>query len=183
MATSCISVSMSDRITVLSMRAHSWGRWAQLTAAGFVAVVLVSGCGQPADAFDATPGKFDFSADSTRIMERMAFQEAAWSSGDVEGFMSAYWRSDSLLFVGSRGPSFGWQTTLDNYRTSYPTADAMGALTFEVKDVQPAGTDYALMLGAWRLERPAGRDTLSGWFSLVWQRMDGDWVIVRDHSS
>ena len=67
---------MSDRITVLSKRAHSWGRWAQLTAAGFVAVVLVSGCGQPADAFDATPGKFDFSADSTRIMERMAFQEA-----------------------------------------------------------------------------------------------------------
>ena len=59
----------------------------------------------------------------------------------------------------------------------------MGALTFEVKDVQPAGTDYALMLGAWQLERPAGLDTLSGWFSLVWQRMDGDWVIVRDHSS
>lgn len=59
----------------------------------------------------------------------------------------------------------------------------MGTLTFEVEDLQPAGPDYALMLGAWHLAREEGLDDLSGWFSLVWRRIGEDWVIVRDHSS
>ncbi len=121
--------------------------------------------------------------DRARILERMSAQEAAWNAGDLDGFMAAYWRSDSLLFVGSRGPSRGWDTTLDNYRRSYPDRMAMGQLTFGVEELTFAGQDHALMLGSWRLDRTEGLDTLSGWFSLVWERKQGDWVIVRDHSS
>lgn len=121
--------------------------------------------------------------DRKRILERMAAQETAWNAGDIEGFMEAYWKSDSLLFVGSRGPSWGWQTTLTNYQSSYPGREAMGTLTFGVEDLTFAGTDHALMLGSWRLDRTAGLETLSGWFSLVWERREGDWVIIRDHSS
>lgn len=121
--------------------------------------------------------------DRARILERMSAQEAAWNAGDLDGFMAAYWRSDSLLFVGSRGPSRGWDTTLDNYRRSYPDRTAMGQLTFGVEELTFAGQDHALMLGSWRLDRTEGLDTLSGWFSLVWERKQGDWVIVRDHSS
>lgn len=121
--------------------------------------------------------------DRARILERMSAQEAAWNAGDLDGFMAAYWRSDSLLFVGSRGPSRGWDTTLDNYRRSYPDREAMGQLTFGVEELTFAGQDHALMLGSWRLDRTEGLDTLSGWFSLVWERKQGDWVIVRDHSS
>jgi len=121
--------------------------------------------------------------DIARIQERMAAQEAAWNTGDLEGFMEAYWKSDSLLFVGSRGPSRGWATTLANYRKSYPDNDAMGQLTFEVDNIEPAGPDHALMLGSWRLDRTGEHEPLSGWFSLVWERRDGDWVIIRDHSS
>jgi len=121
--------------------------------------------------------------DRARILERMSAQEAAWNAGDLDGFMAAYWRSDSLLFVGSRGPSRGWDTTLDNYRRSYPDRTAMGQLTFGMEELTFAGQDHALMLGSWRLDRTEGLDTLSGWFSLVWERKQGDWVIVRDHSS
>ena len=117
------------------------------------------------------------------IKQRMVEQEMAWNAGDLEGFMDAYWRSDSLLFVGSRGPSRGWQTTLDNYRKGYATPEEMGQLTFGIQNIEPAGPDHALMLGSWQLNRSGGLDTLAGWFSLVWQRRDGDWVIVRDHSS
>jgi len=121
--------------------------------------------------------------DRARILERMSAQEAAWNAGDLDGFMAAYWRSDSLLFVGRRGPSRGWDTTLDNYRRSYPDRLTMGQLTFGVEELTFAGPDHALMLGSWRLDRTEGLDTLSGWFSLVWERKQGDWVIVRDHSS
>jgi len=121
--------------------------------------------------------------DVARIEERMAAQEAAWNAGDLEGFMEPYWHSDSLLFVGSRGPSFGWDTTLANYKTSYPDAAAMGQLTFGVEGIEPAGPHHALMLGSWCLDRTGEFEPLSGWFSLVWERKDGDWVIIRDHSS
>ena len=118
-----------------------------------------------------------------RILERMDVQETAWNAGDLEGFMSAYWQSDSLLFVGSRGPSRGWATTLENYRASYPDRATMGQLTFGVEDLTFSGPTCALMSGSWRLDRTGGLDTLSGWFSLVWEKREGDWVIVRDHSS
>ena len=123
------------------------------------------------------------SEDSVRIMERMRAQEKAWSAGDLDGFMEAYWKSDSLLFVGSRGPSLGWQTTLDNYSKSYTSPEEMGTLSFNVLDMEPAGHHHVLMVGSWRLNRTGGLDALSGWFSLVWARKGGDWVIIRDHSS
>lgn len=139
----------------------------------------IGGCSSP----EMVPAPADFEDDRARILERMSHQEAAWNEGNLEGFMDAYWRSDSLLFVGSRGPSRGWQTTLDNYRKGYATPEEMGQLTFGVTNLEPAGTQHALMLGSWTLDRTAGLDTLSGWFSLVWKRHNGDWVIIRDHSS
>ena len=106
--------------------------------------------------------------------------EVASNEGDLEGFRVL--EIGQFAFRGKQWPSRGWVTTLSNYRTSYPDRTAMGTPTFGVKSL-PAGQDHALMLGSWRLERTGGLDTLSGWFSLVWQKGDGDWVIIRDHSS
>ena len=72
---------------------------------------------------------------------------------------------------------------MENYRASYPDRPPWEQLTFGVEELSFAGQDHALMLGSWRLDRTGGLDTLSGWFSLVWEKRDGDWVIVRDHSS
>ena len=140
-------------------------------------------CQERAEQVEPSPHCSTWDQDVARIEERMEAQEAAWNAGDLEGFMEPYWQSDSLLFVGSRGPSFGWDTTLANYRKSYPDAAAMGKLTFGVEGIEPAGPHHALMLGSWRLDRTGEFEPLSGWFSLVWERRDGDWVIIRDHSS
>ena len=113
----------------------------------------------------------------------MAAQEVAWNTGDLEGFMEPYWRSDSLLFVGSRGATRGWNATLENYRKGYPDRTTMGQLTFGVESLDFPGTDIALMVGTWRLDERGDLETLSGWFSLVWRHIDGQWRIVRDHSS
>ena len=146
----------------------------------FGCLVLWLGCQAPSSRVNSVS---TWTEDLARIEERMAAQEAAWNEGDLEGFMAPYWKSDSLLFVGSRGPSRGWATTLANYRQSYPDKSAMGRLTFGVENTEPAGPNHALMLGSWRLDREAGFEPLSGWFSLVWEKRDDDWVIVRDHSS
>ena len=149
----------------------------------FILAWTVTACQQRAEQAEPSLRCSTWAQHVARIEERMAAQEAAWNAGDLEGFMEPYWQSDSLLFVGSRGPSFGWDTTLANYRKSYPDAAAMGQLTFGVEGIEPAGPHHALMLGSWRLDRTGEFELLSGWFSLVWERRDGDWVIIRDHSS
>jgi ketosteroid isomerase-like protein len=109
-------------------------------------------------------------------------QTAAWNRGDAAGFMQGYWQSDSLVFIGKRGLTYGWQATLDNYRRSYPDAAAMGQLTFSNLHITPLGADAAHVVGKWHLTRPAAGD-LEGHFLLVFRKLKGQWVIVADHSS
>lgn len=114
------------------------------------------------------------------IYALMDEQEKAWNNGDLESFMSAYWNSDSLMFVGSRGLNYGWSKTLSNYQKSYPDKEAMGQLEFEnlaFKDLD----DTKLVIGLWTLYRSS--DTLSGSYSLTWRKLENQWKIVADHSS
>src|SRR5690606_40403736 len=59
------------------------------------------------------------------ILDVMSQQEQDWNNGDIDAFMKGYWRSDSLMFVGKNGIKYGWQTTLENYKKSYPDKSTM----------------------------------------------------------
>lgn len=115
------------------------------------------------------------------INELMKKQEVCWSSGDLECFMEPYWHSDSLKFIGSKGLTYGWQKTLENYKKSYPTAADMGKLTFTNLYIEQLSTNYVSVIGKWHLERSMGN--LEGHYSLLWKRMGGQWKIIMDHSS
>jgi hypothetical protein len=115
------------------------------------------------------------------IQAIMDTQQVAWNRGDIDGFMQGYWPSDSLRFIGKRGITFGWQSTLDNYKKSYPGAEAMGRLQFTNLSMEMTGDSSAYVIGKWELFRTA--DTLSGHYSLLWKYMNGRWIIVADHSS
>jgi ketosteroid isomerase-like protein len=116
------------------------------------------------------------------IAKTLQAQTEAWNRGDLEAFMQGYWKSDSLLFVGKSGLTWGWQQTLDNYKKNYAGAEAMGKLAFDVKVVRPLeGGKSWLVVGKWHLARSIG--DLEGHFSLVWEKREGKWVIIADHSS
>ncbi len=115
------------------------------------------------------------------IKEIMARQEAAWNRGDLESFMDGYWRSDSLRFIGSKGLTYGWKQTLENYKKGYPSAEAMGTLKFTIISVEPLSKRSAFVIGKWYLTRAIG--DLSGHYTLLWKKIKGRWVIVTDHSS
>ena len=121
------------------------------------------------------------SADHQAIRHVMAEQEAAWSRGDLEGFMAGYWKSDSLRFIGSSGLTYGWQQTLDNYKKGYPDRDAMGKLTFTILSVEKLSKRSAFVVGKWYLARKVG--DLNGYYTLLWRKIKGHWVIVVDHSN
>lgn len=108
-------------------------------------------------------------------------QQKAWNRGDLEGFMEGYWVSDSLLFIGSRGLTYGWQATLDNYKKSYPDKTSMGKLTFTIVSIELLSKKDAFVIGKWHLQRK--KDAPRGHFTLLWKKIKGKWVIVTDHSS
>ena len=118
------------------------------------------------------------------IAQVLTTQTAAWNRGDIPGFMAGYWHSDSLVFVGRKGPTYGWQPTLDNYRRSYPDAAQMGQLDFSGLRITLLSPAAAQVVGHWHLARPGvAAGDLQGYFLLVFKRLKGQWVIVADHTS
>lgn len=116
-----------------------------------------------------------------KIDSCMKAQELAWNEGNIEVFMAGYWPSDSLCFVGKSGLNKGWNKTLENYRKSYPDKEAMGRLLFENLQYKAIEQHHFLVIGKWTLFRT--EDTLTGHYSLVWQKMANKWIIIADHSS
>lgn len=120
-------------------------------------------------------------AEENAIRQVMNTQQEAWNRADIETFMEGYWKSDSLKFIGRNGITYGWQTTLDNYKKSYPTPDAMGKLTFTILSLDILSETSAFMIGRWHLKRAT--DEPGGHFTLLWRKINGKWVIIADHTS
>jgi ketosteroid isomerase-like protein len=116
----------------------------------------------------------------TQVKENMKVQEEAWNRGDLNGFMEYYWKHDSLKFIGSKGVTYGWQNTLDNYRKYFPDKKTMGILKFTLIETSQLSRDAVYVIGRFELarEKPA-----SGHFTLLWRKIGGRWVIVSDHTS
>src|SRR5205085_12471102 len=94
--------------------------------------------------------------DETAIHNAMDAQVKAWNSGNIDVFMQTYWQSDSLLFVGSTKPTYGWKTTLEHYKERYPDTAAMGKLNFNLLQLKPLSNEYYFVLGEWHLKRSIG---------------------------
>lgn len=116
-----------------------------------------------------------------QVAENMKKQELAWNASDIEGFMKYYWNNDSLKFIGSKGITYGWKNTLENYKKGYPNQDAMGLLTFTNYTIEPLGKDAVYVIGKWHLKKK-DKD-VGGYYTLLWKKINGAWVIVCDHTS
>ncbi len=120
-------------------------------------------------------------ADKDEIIKTFMATKEAWNEGDLEEFMKGYYQSDNIAFVGVSGPIYGYEATLERYIQSYPDLDAMGKLDFEVLKLYKIDTRTAIMIGKFYLTRTIG--DLQGYYTLVWQKIDGNWKIISDHSS
>ena len=114
-------------------------------------------------------------------MSLLKKQESAWNEGNIEKFMETYWNSEKLSFVGSSGPIYGWEATLERYKNSYPDKAAMGTLKFDILELSRIDKKTALVIGKFHLTRKIG--DLSGHFTLVIQKINKKWLIISDHSS
>jgi ketosteroid isomerase-like protein len=121
------------------------------------------------------------SADETAIRQLLADQTRAWNSGNIDAFMHGYWQSDSLMFIGKKGPQYGYNTTLENYKKGYPDTTSMGKLHFDLLQLKKLSWEYYFVLGKWDLQRTIGN--LGGYFTLLFRKIKNRWVIICDHTS
>ena len=121
-------------------------------------------------------------AEEDQIRAVLNTQVQSWNCGDLKGFMKGYWESDALMFIGKKGITYGYEKTLANYRKSYPDMNQMGELKFDLIKINLVSVDAASVIGKWSLKREKAGD-VSGHFSLLFKKINGQWVIVLDHSS
>lgn len=119
--------------------------------------------------------------DEKIIRDMLERQTRDWNRGDIDAFMQGYWESDSLMFVGKNGATYGYQKTLSNYKKNYPDTTAMGKLRFNILEVRRLSDDHYFVLGKWMLTRTIG--DLSGHYTLLFRKIKSKWTIISDHSS
>lgn len=139
-----------------------------------LAASAVFGCGQPA----ADAGSPDV---TEAVRDRLERQIADWNRGDIDAFMTGYRQSDDVRFASGGDVKTGWATVLNDYKARYPDRGAMGYLRTVEQDITALGADSALVFGRWIVT--AGESAYCGLYTLVLRRMDGQWVIVHDHTS
>lgn len=128
-----------------------------------------------------TQNAFTQTKDAKAILQLLSKQEKAWNEGNINQFMDGYWENDSLVFVGKNGLTYGYNNTLSNYKKNYPDKTYMGQLKFTILSMQPLGKQFYSIIGKWELFRTVGN--LSGHYTILLKKINGQWKIVSDHSS
>ena len=109
-------------------------------------------------------------------------QVVAWNKGDLEGFMTGYWKSPQLSFFSGGTKMAGWQATLDRYKAKYQGAGKeMGKLAFKEITIDAVGAEHALVRGRWHLTLT--KQSLGGLFTLMMRKQSEGWRIIHDHTS
>jgi uncharacterized protein (TIGR02246 family) len=105
----------------------------------------------------------------------------AWNDADIERHVAPY--ADSATMMGSRGLIRGRNAIRDGLaRGFWKDGRPLQQLRFEEVEVRLLGRgDVAVVTGKFILTG-GGRDEGSGRFSTVWERRDGRWLTVHDHS-
>jgi len=136
-------------------------------------VLVITGC--------YSSKHFNSAKEEQLISSVLYAQQKAWNTGSITAFMEGYWKSPQLSFIGSKGVTRGWEQTAENYHKGYPDKAAMGSLDFEIIELRVLSATAAYMIGKYTLTRED--DSPSGHFNLLWEKIDGQWVIVSDHTS
>jgi ketosteroid isomerase-like protein len=108
-----------------------------------------------------------------------------WNAHDIDGLMSVYWNSPSLLAVIDTEQFDGWENLYRSYKTQYRNLTHMGTVNptrVEVKLLEP---DLAFGVVSWTIQYPenAHASEIVGTSTMNIQKIDSSWKIVALHTS
>lgn len=117
-------------------------------------------------------------AEAATITALLKAQDEAWNEGDIDRFMKGYWPSEDLRFASGGEVVRGFDSTLARYKARYPGPEGMGQLTTTDYEIDILSPDAAVAHGRWTVSREG--ETLTGLYTLILRKSDGDWMIVSD---
>lgn len=117
------------------------------------------------------------------VMAVLNMQRDAWNRGDLDAFMTGYLDSPDTSYISGGTEVWGYKALRDRYQTRYGASrDTMGKLDFSDLIISALGSDHALCVGHWHLERPS-QPAADGVYSLVLMHEKDGWKIMHDHTS
>ncbi len=118
-------------------------------------------------------------AEATTIAAAMATSAAGWNAGDLDRFMAVY--ADDAVYVTARGVVRGKAAIAARYASSFTGGgNTRGKLSFEMLVERPIDATHRVLIARWTL---TGKETQSGYTTLVFARRGDGWRILTDHSS
>jgi len=121
------------------------------------------------------------STDYKSIKTVLDSQVIAWNKGDIKTFMTGYWNSDELRFIGRNGVRYGYKSVEANYLKNYNSIEKMGHLSFDSLEFNEISSKdkVANVTGQWKI---TGTNNVGGCFSLLFKKVENDWKIIVDHT-
>jgi ketosteroid isomerase-like protein len=122
-----------------------------------------------------------FAQDELAIRQTLRDQIEAWNHGNIDDFMKAYWKSDSLTFISRDGITRGYDATLSRYKRNYSDTAKMGKLSYTLLSIKKLSAEYYFVIGKWSLKRSVG--DIGGLYTLLFRKIKSKWFIITDHTS
>jgi uncharacterized protein (TIGR02246 family) len=130
----------------------------------------------------AAPPTPPAAADDAAVRKVLADQVAAWNKGDLDGFMTGYWKDDRMTYISGAKAVKGWAALRDRYKAAYQgEGKEMGKLAFRDLDTEAVGDEAILVRGKW--EVTMSKETVGGWFTLLFRKLPAGWKVTHDHTS
>ena len=127
-------------------------------------------------------GENQIDEDENAIRENFKKQEECWNKGSIECYMKAYFHSDSIRTISRGGVTYGYDKIEGNYLKYYPK-DKMGKLHFDQMKLTRLSDEFYYVVGRFNLNYPDKDELRQGYFSVIMQKINGQWLMVSDHSS
>ena len=120
-------------------------------------------------------------ADERAILDNFKKQETCWNEGSVDCYMTAYLPSDSIRTISRNGVTYGYENIRKNYLKYFPPGK-MGKLYFSNLNLTRLSDEYYYVVGRFNLKFPERDEPVRGSFSVIMQKINGQWWMVSDHS-
>ncbi len=107
---------------------------------------------------------------------------AGWNARNLDKFIAAYADDSGTTFVAGGHLHHGFAWIRRNYEPTFAPGATHDSLRFAEVEARALGDDFILATARFTLFR-GDSVTSSGPFTLILQRMNGQWKIVHDHTS
>jgi uncharacterized protein (TIGR02246 family) len=130
----------------------------------------------------ASPGKAAAQDSRTLLRSELAASAKGWNDADIERHVVIY--ADSATMTGATGLIRGRNAIRDLLLQAFwVNGKPLQQLSFDDVEVRLLGNgDAAIVTGKFILTG-GGRAESSGRFSTTWERRNGRWLTIHDHSS